>query len=568
MFLFAYILRIAYIYAIFKIFQIMKKPHCFLIPVIFYFLIFSISAVKAQNQTSAPDVIFHNGTILTMETVQPEAQAIAIEGNLIIATGNNQEILNLQNELTRLVDLEGKTLMPGIVDPHSHLFFGGEATMGFSFEESQQWALENGITAQGEAYVNAEMLERIQNFEQEGKLIIRTSQYLRYTDACGVLLDNFWLDHPRTDAWGEKLRIAGVKVFTDGGTCGESAVSFEYVTGGYGDLWFTQEELNNILSEIQDAGHQVLFHAQGDRAVEQCQNAIEYVLNGQPNILRHRIDHNSYIRPEMLTRYTEIGIMPVIFAEFFTCSEQGIIAYIGTEPLPWFENWNDLLEANPGIPISWHSDAFNLNMNPFYNMYCYVTRQEIADDGTICEPSDWNKAATITVAQTLPLMTTGAAYALFRDDEIGSLKPGKLADVIILSGNPLTVNPDSLASIHVLMTMVDGIVEYCYPGNESLCPGDLGISPQSDNTAFGSIDNWPNPVTDHTTIHISLSSQIEGKLVLYDITGNKVDIIYQGTFPKGSFKIVYYPDGLGNGIYFYQFQSDKLFITAKMIMSR
>jgi predicted amidohydrolase YtcJ len=54
---------------------------------------------------------------------------------------------------------------------------------------------------------------------------------------------------------------------------------------------------------------------------------------------------------------------------------------------------------------------------------------------------------------------------------LGSLRPGKFADLVILSGNPLAVNPNSLKDLHALMTMVGGHVEYCVSGYESLCPG-------------------------------------------------------------------------------------------------
>ena len=68
------------------------------------------------------------------------------------------------------------------------------------------------------------------------------------------------------------------------------------------------------------------------------------------------------------------------------------------------------------------------------------------------------------------MMTIEAAYALFMEDYIGSLKPGKFADLIVLSENPLTIDPDDIINIEVLLTMVGGNVEYCAPGHEALCP--------------------------------------------------------------------------------------------------
>jgi len=68
-------------------------------------------------------------------------------------------------------------------------------------------------------------------------------------------------------------------------------------------------------------------------------------------------------------------------------------------------------------------------------------------------------------------MTIDAAYALYREDEVGSLKPGKLADLISLSDNPVAIDPDAIKDVEVLMTMVVGQVEDCETGHEALCPG-------------------------------------------------------------------------------------------------
>jgi predicted amidohydrolase YtcJ len=93
-----------------------------------------------------------------------------------------------------------------------------------------------------------------------------------------------------------------------------------------------------------------------------------------------------------------------------------------------------------------------------------------ADGGTICDTPEWLAHKMLTVDQVLPMMTIEPAYALFRDQEVGSLRPGKLADLIILSGNPLTVGPAAIKDIQVRMTMVGGRVAYCAPGYEPLCP--------------------------------------------------------------------------------------------------
>jgi predicted amidohydrolase YtcJ len=94
----------------------------------------------------------------------------------------------------------------------------------------------------------------------------------------------------------------------------------------------------------------------------------------------------------------------------------------------------------------------------------------VGSDGRICEAPNWQKAHTITAAEALPMMTIHAAYALFRDQEVGSLTPGKYADLIVLSDDPLTVDPEEIPHMDVMLTMVGGRVEHCAPGHETLCP--------------------------------------------------------------------------------------------------
>jgi predicted amidohydrolase YtcJ len=427
---------------------------------------------------SQAELIFYNGTVLTMEGESWDAQAVAVRGDKIMAVGSDAEVIALQGPGTQVIDLDGRTLMPGFVDAHTHIF-NDAWYWEMDMEGTQQLALQNGITTLANMYVPPEFVEEMRAFEREGKLIIRTSLYLIYDDACGVVYGDWYMAHPPTRGFGEKLRIGGVKIFSDGGVCGMPALSFDYPEdwgGGQGDLWLSQAELNQAVAQAHNAGYQVAIHAIGDRAVETVQNAIEFALAGQPNTLRHRIEHNVIVRPELRTRYGEIGIVPAIFGWPPTCAElagESWGAIVGPERLSWLRNYRALLDANPGLHVTWHGDDPWVGpISPILELYGLVTRKEIAEDGvTICEPPDWLAATALTVEEALPLMTIDAAYAIFREDEVGSLKAGKLADLIILSDNPLTVDPDAIKDIELLMTMVGSRVEYCVPGQEALCPG-------------------------------------------------------------------------------------------------
>jgi predicted amidohydrolase YtcJ len=450
--------------------QSFLQSHLFLL----FFLLMGCSAADfpppPPTTNPAQHLIFHNGVILTMDENAPQAEALVITGEKIEAVGRNEAMLALRQVDTIVIDLQGQTLMPGFVDPHTHLFNDAEQSLEMSLNEVQQLALANGITTVGDAFVNEAFLQEIQDFEAAGQLRIRTSLYLVATDNCGRLQGDWWQEHPPTREAGEMLRIGGVKLFTDGGTCERPALSYELTPGeGLGDLFFTQEELDGLVAEAQTADHQVLIHAIGDRAIEQAQIAIAAALDGQPNSYRHRIDHNSVIRPELLARYGEIGIVPVIFGPYPLCEPFGPPP--PAEYQAWEWPWRALLDANPDLPIAWHGDdPFFGRIRPLDDLYSLVTRNEIGTDGQICEAPDWHKAHTITAEEALRLMTINAAYALFREEEVGSLEPGKYADLIVLSGNPLAADPETIPQMNIWLTMVGGRVEYCATGHDELCP--------------------------------------------------------------------------------------------------
>ena len=430
------------------------------------------------------DVIFHNAVVLTMEQDTPRAQALAMQGERIVAVGSDEQVLALRGPETQAIDLQGRTIMPGFVDAHSHLF-NDAGSVGMDIDQAQQEALAYGITTFADMFVTPEFLQEMQDYQQASKLRMRTSLYLAYSTNCGDVLGDWYQEFPPTRNPGELLRIGGVKITADGGTCGRAALSTGYPDGGYGDLWFTQDELNQAVASIQAAGYQVAIHAQGDLAIEQAQNAIEFSLGESPNLLRHRIEHNPFARPDLLGRYSEIGIIPIAWGEYPTCAEVNnsyYSSYFGQEPMPWLEDWRAFLDANPDLPVAWHGDFPYASLDPFLHLYSYVTRQEMDEEGTICQPPEWLASHRITVDEALPMMTINAAYALFRETEVGSLKAGKFADLIVVSDDPTSIDPLEILDLEVWMTMVGGTVEYCRPGHEPFC-----LEPPANAFSTGSI---------------------------------------------------------------------------------
>jgi predicted amidohydrolase YtcJ len=427
-------------------------------------------STPAPTVDPARQVIFHNGVVLTMNQEAPQATALAVTGALITAVGADADILALAGPGARLIDLRGAALLPGFVDPHSHIFNDARQHLDMTLAEAQQVALENGTTTLGDLYVDEGFLREMRAFAARGSLQVRTSLYLVATDNCGRPQGDWWLEHEPTGEPGEWLRIGGVKIFADGGTCRDVALSYELEPGGgLGDLFFEQQALNDLVAKAQAAGRQVAIHALGDRAVEQAQNAIAAALAGAPNTYRHRIEHNAVVRPELLARYGEIGIVPTVFGLYPHCSPFG-------PPPPeayrsWEWPWRALLDANPGLPVAWHGDdPYFGRLRPLDDLYGFVTRGDVAADGTPCPAPEWHAVHAVSTEEALRMMTINAAYALFRETEVGSLEAGKYADLIVLSANPLAVAPEALLQTEVWLTMIGGRTAHCAAGHADECP--------------------------------------------------------------------------------------------------
>jgi hypothetical protein len=416
-------------------------------------------------------IIFVNADVVTMASDGREAEGIAIGKDRVLGLGSRSELMRLVGPRTDVIDVGGRTILPGIVDAHTHLFNDAEQYLNLDLAGAQALALENGITTLGDLFVTEEFVAAMKAFEASGALKIRTSLYLIHTDNCGVeRAGMWWTAYPPTRRFGERLRIGGIKLFADGGTCGRPAVSVEFEPGsGFGDLFLSAEAIATVVATAEETGHQVVIHASGDRAVAAAQDGIGRALGGRPNTRRHRIDHNSLVPPDLIARYAAIGIHPVLFGW------RSIGACVPPPPPEFYQaywgNTRLLLDELPALHVAWHGDDPWVGpVSPFGELHNMVTRVRRLDDGTECPPPDWQLHTRITAAEGLRMMTWNSAFALFREEEVGSLEPGKLADLIVVTADPRDVEPQALWSIQALVTMIGGEVVFCREGHEALCP--------------------------------------------------------------------------------------------------
>lgn len=437
------------------------------------------------------DYIFTNSNIISIDDSNPISEAIAISNGNIVAIGNASDILdNYETENNTCYDMEGRTIMPGIIDGHSHymasLFWIGER---YTIYEAQNIALANGYTTLNEKSIDIGEFEWLQSAEQNGTLRLRVNAFLIYNFAWlennETVLVGAWepdivpvLDHDR------KFRVPGFKIYLDGasGNRGLPAMSDPYtqemidlwgIINPYGDLYFNQSELNSVVDSIHDRGFSVAVHAMGDRATETILNAIEYALNGTDNDdARHQIEHNSFIREDQIAKALSLNTIHSVRGYFPTYWQQEYEDLYGAVwmertvnrySLPG-EGLHSYLETDFGFLHGYDEDDWSRssNIRPFLHLWGLVTRKAIDENGTIHDPDPWVAEHAISVEQALRMMTIEGAYAAKQEDYIGSLEVGKYADLIVITDDPLTTNPDNIKDIEVLLTMVDGKIEFLW----------------------------------------------------------------------------------------------------------
>jgi predicted amidohydrolase YtcJ len=432
----------------------------------------------SRTPQEAADWVLVGGPILTM-TAGAKADGIAVRGERVVAVGAAADMLDYVGAGTRLVDLAGRMVMPGFVDPHEHIASPVANAHG-NLDAVEDEALSLGITSRGEAAVHPAEIDPILDWAAAREPRIRTSLYLLHNDNCGVDQGDWYRRYPATTDRSAKLRIAGVKIFSDGGSCGAPAVTFDYPNGvGRGDLYVEQASLTPLLEELSKAGYQAVIHSLGDRSLDVVQASLSAALAGG-NPTRHRIDHNAVVRPDQLEWYGEQDGVLLVFGAFPACVYAGDTSHFkylvpaDKKSLEW--RWRDLLDAAQPGHAGWHGDAPIFSLNPLDHLAGFVTRSDRAGE-TVCAPPDWALANRLDVDQALALMTIGSAFALDREADVGSLAVGKLADLIVLDRDPTAVPPEQLRDLAVQLTMVGGVAEYVRPGAEDLVPPPASTPP-------------------------------------------------------------------------------------------
>ena len=532
----------------------------------FPLIVFLAMSRFATAAPAAPRTVLHGGTIFTGDPSAPWAQAIAIEGDRVVAVGSTAAVLAESGHATR-IDLGGRLVIPGINDAHVHVvvpegdyantpdFLPGpgptlaeiqsllaaraaatpDGTWLFAFigsnifddPQATRFALDpasprhpvvlfawtghgiwintlamtalgiaatepdpfgghfrrfpgsNVITGEAHEYAEFGIRRRLLAMLPDSHLVAQYQTFaaaavqLGYTSlqdmAAGVTHDRvlgvlrsahlplrvraicFPLspDEPCTldDDERDGVRAAGVKWIADGTPVERLA----FVTTPYADR---PDEVG--APDLPDGAlrgqlrvhrkgaarrHQLLFHSVGDAAIDQVLDAMDDTGGARTwQDRRTRIEHGDLLFPDSFARARQLGIVVVQNPTHFALAPVFAARFV-PEVFRDLEPLQSLLAA--GIPLAIGTDGIGAPQSPFVNLLLATVHPT-------------HPAEALSLTQALTAFTRGAAYAEFEEPRKGTLVPGKLADLAVLSQDIFHVAPPDLPATRSVLTIVGG----------------------------------------------------------------------------------------------------------------
>jgi hypothetical protein len=531
------------------------------------------------------DLMLVNGNVVTMDERKPRAEAIAIQGERILAVGSTEEILRLRQSQTRVIDLQGKTVVPGLVDAHLHFLglasdrgaavdlsdarseadvaaqvrraaarakpgewiSGGEwhtgnwereawpakesldqaapanpvllsgmhghaswanskaleaagitkgtpdppggkilrdaktgeptgilienaqalvrdkipatsrAPLTERIQKSVQLALSYGFTGAHDIGTSLEAVEAYKQLIDAGALPFRINAIPRVWNA-GPLLDEILRRGPIAGYGHHRLTMRGVKLSIDGALGSRGAAMMRPYSDephNLGVIRVPYDQVYFIVEKSLRAGFNVALHAIGDRGNQMALDAVEQALRAVAvRGHRVRIEHAQIVRREDLPRFAQLGIVASVQWIHCTLDMPWAEKRVGAERVRGGYAWRTLL--NHGTRLVGGSDEGPRTFSAFQGIYAAVTRQ----DEKGWPAGGWYAEQRLTRYEALRSYTLDAAYASFEEDVLGSLTPGKFADLVVLSKDIMTVPAAEILQTQAVLTMVGGKVVF------------------------------------------------------------------------------------------------------------
>jgi hypothetical protein len=358
-----------------------------------------------------------------------------------------------------IIERDAQGRPTGLLRERAQLPLWGQENAG-SFEDFKQSiydqlmrAASRGVTTIHEILDKPAELRAFQELAREGRLAVRVEVIVRVVesrfDKWGLL--NLGLQHGIGD---DKLRIGGIKMSIDGGFTGRQSAwthTQDEPHGNHPLIRIEQDELDDVVARYHEAGMRILVHACGDIANDMILSSYEKALRKDDSRdLRHRIEHmgNWLASEDRLARARSLGITPVpnpVFMYYLGREAEATLGRSRTEdsfPIA------RLLDA--GFPVTLGTDApLYWPVDPLRDAGVCVTRQ--TRDGMVIAADQ-----AIDNYAALQAITSAPAWLGYREDTLGTITVGKLADLAVLDGDPLDSTGGELAAIPVHSVYVSG----------------------------------------------------------------------------------------------------------------
>jgi predicted amidohydrolase YtcJ len=268
---------------------------------------------------------------------------------------------------------------------------------------------------------------------------------------------------------GGYFRATSVKLMLDG-VCETftAAMGTPYLDGhGHptnrkGNLFIEEAELAEATAKLADLGFQMHFHAIGDHAVSTALDVLAKLPDGQRAGGRHHIAHLQFISPPDLERFAKLGVI-ANFQPLWACkdeqNDQLTVPFVGAERASWQYRIGSALRL--GTRIAFGSDWPVSSADPLQEMHVAVNRMlsvRLGEPGSVETTLPLFPAEAIAIDAALDAFTRGVAYVNHEEDMAGTLEPGKLADVAVLSQDIYTMPRTTIGNTSVAVTIASGQV--------------------------------------------------------------------------------------------------------------
>ncbi|SDT25417.1 amidohydrolase [Microterricola viridarii] len=462
-----------------------------------------------RDETDGPaELVLRGGAVLALDAAGTRGTAVAVRRGRVVLVGSDAEVQPLIGAGTRVIELDGRAVIPGINDSHLHgswlgalwpdTVFGAMGGQGdaVAFEGDPHDAAPAAplITSAGEARAAILRAGRlaaslgITSYTEPGlgpgedagatgcfgQLVLDEYRALAaeraLTARVTVLMLFGVLDGPselgsftarlnatvRETGQPDWLRIAGVKIFADGiPPMLQAWTHRSYPDGSSGDLLVAgadiaerEASLRQMISAAHLAGFQVGVHATGDRSIEVVADAVAHAQAAAPAELRHYVIHGDLVARETLSAMARLDMGLNVQAGIAVLTAPWLAGVLGEEAAA--DAWPVAEALAAGVSLSLSSDAPVLSPD---------WREGIAAaDAWMGAPAPG--AEEERMLALLHAYTVAPARQDGAEAWKGSLEPGKVADLVVLAADPLTVAPAELPDVAVDLTVVDGEVVF------------------------------------------------------------------------------------------------------------